>query len=70
MVIPVIVAILLSVSIIFIVVRFVLPDVTKKMIDQFIPIAKDQLGAQNQDIKNDYESKRLAIENPHQTNQR
>lgn len=63
MVIPVIVAVLLSIAIIFVVVRFVLPDVTKKMIDQFIPIAKDQLGAQNQDIKNDYENKRLAIEN-------
>jgi len=62
MIISILVAILVSAAVIFIVVRFVLPDVVKKMIDQFIPIAKEQLGVQNQDIKTDYENKKVAIE--------
>jgi DNA recombination protein RmuC len=62
MIISIISAIILSVAIIFIVVRFVLPDVTKKMIDQFLTVAKEQLGSQSKEIKTDYENKRLAIE--------
>jgi len=62
MLVPIITAVALSVAIIFIVIRFVLPNVTKSMIDQFLAIAKTQLGAQNEDIAKDYENKKQAIE--------
>lgn len=62
MILSIVTAIVLSVAIIFVVIRFVLPDVTKKMIDQFLTVAKEQLGSQNSDIKQDYENKKQAIE--------
>ncbi len=62
MIVPLISAVIVSVAVILIVVRYILPDVTKKMIDQFLTIAKEQLGTQNKELQTDYENKRQAIE--------
>ncbi len=63
MLIPIISSVLISIAVIFVVIRFVLPDVTKKMIDQFLSVAKEQLGSQSKEISTDYEHKKTAIEN-------
>lgn len=62
MIIPILSAIVVSAAVIFIVVRFVLPDITKKMIDQFLSVAKEQLGTKQEESKADLESKKQIIE--------
>ncbi len=66
MIIQIIVALIISLVIIYIVFRFFLPDIIKKITDQTIPqiveMASQKLGAEKQDIKTDLENKRSAIE--------
>jgi len=58
----IVVSIVISVVVIFITFRFILPDLLKKIIDQLIQISNEKLILEKQDIKTDLENKRFVFE--------
>ena len=53
--------IVVGVVIAYIVITFILPKLFKNASDQFLTIAKEELGAEKQDIKTDLENKKSAF---------
>ncbi len=62
MIIYIIVTIVIALVLIFITLRFILPDITKKAIEQLVQMNNEKLGAEKQDIKTDLDNKKSAFE--------
>jgi len=58
----IIVTIIISLALIFVTFRFILPDVMKKAIEQLVQMSNEKLGAEKQDIKTDLDNKKSAFE--------
>jgi len=62
MIVYIIVTIVIALALIFITFRFILPDITKKAIEQLVQMNNEKLGAEKQDIKTDLDNKKSAFE--------
>ena len=58
----IIIGLVIGAGVAFVVVKFILPDLTKKVSEQVIMIANEKLGAEKQDIKTDLDNKKTIIE--------
>lgn len=62
MIVYIIVSLIVAVVLIFITLRFVLPDVIKKAIEQLVQMNDEKLGAEKENIKTELENKTTAFE--------
>jgi len=62
MIVYIVVTIVIALALIFITFRFILPDITKKAIEQLVQMNNEKLGAEKQDIKTDLDNKKSAFE--------
>ncbi|KKQ24635.1 MAG: RmuC-domain protein [Candidatus Roizmanbacteria bacterium GW2011_GWC2_37_13] len=62
MIVYIIVTVVIALALIFVTFRFILPDITKKAIEQLVQMSNEKLGAEKQDIKTDLDNKKSAFE--------
>lgn len=62
MIVYIIVSLIVAIVLIFITLRFVLPDVIKKAIEQLVQMNDEKLGAEKENIKTELENKNTAFE--------